>query len=44
METNQTELSKLTKSELIELIQGYEEKLKNMDECRNLLRIDSRSF
>jgi len=41
METNQTKLDKLTKNELIELIEDYKEKLANMEECRSLLRIDS---
>jgi hypothetical protein len=42
METNQNELEKLSKSKLIEMIKGYKEKLDTMEECSNLLRIDSR--
>lgn len=41
MEKNETELNKLTKTKLIELIQSYKEKLEDLDECQNLLRVDS---
>ncbi len=41
MEKNKVELNKLTKTKLIALIQSYEEKVTNLEECQNLLRIDS---
>ena len=44
METNQNELKKLSKQNLIEIIKGYQQKLAVMEECSDLLRIDSRKF
>ncbi|MDO8623334.1 MAG: hypothetical protein Q7R52_03735 [archaeon] len=41
METNQNELEKLSKPKLIEMIKIYKEKLDTLEECRNILRIDS---
>ena len=41
MEKNKTELNKLTKTKLIELIEGYREKVTNIEECHNLLRVDA---
>jgi len=42
METNQNELEKLSKSKLIGIIKGYKERLDVIEECGNILRIDSR--
>ena len=41
MEKNKIELNKLTKTKLIELIQDYKEKVTDLEEYQNLLRIDS---
>jgi hypothetical protein len=41
MEKNKVELNKLTKTKLIELIEGYKEKVADIEECQNLLRVDS---
>ena len=42
METNQDELNKLSKQKLIDMIQIYQERLMTMEECRDILRVDSR--
>ena len=42
METNQTELEKLSKQKLIEMIYKYEEKLSISEECKDILRLDLR--
>ncbi len=39
METNQIELKKLSKQELIEMIHKYKEELSINEECKDLLRI-----
>ena len=44
MEINHIELKKLSKPELIEIIQKTQERLKTMEECENILRNDSRRF
>ena len=44
MEINHTELKKLSKQELIGIIQKTQERIKIMEECENILRNDSRRF
>jgi hypothetical protein len=44
MEANQKELEKLNKQKLIEIIKEYQERLATREECRNILRIDSRRY
>ncbi|MFH1327076.1 MAG: hypothetical protein ABIH59_03040 [archaeon] len=44
METNQTELKKLSKQKLIGIIEKYQERLAIMEECGNILRIDARQI
>ena len=44
METNQDELEKLSKKKLIEMINGFQEKLTNMEFYARSLRVDSKGF
>ncbi|MFQ5531247.1 MAG: hypothetical protein ACE5ES_01385 [Candidatus Nanoarchaeia archaeon] len=41
MENNESKLSSLSKEKLIEIIHEYEEKVAVMEDCSDLLRVES---